>query len=802
MRKLYTSLFAVAVAAMAFTSCSKDETVLPDDLQGNEITLNLVADSQIANATRTEYDQTTNNIKWSATEFADFYANGVRKDKCAATVTGNTATFAVKVDAGENLLTGVYPTQAEYKIYNQGNVIEAGATTSDPKTVIALAAELKDVQTITTASFDPTADILIVKPQTINVTDATAAQDVSVQFGRPVAITELTLKGFTPEAGEKVQSVEFALGTAQKYLAGYFLVNPTTNTFVQKTDGKTQVADPASDIFYDQKTATITMNYATPVALENQLTAWMVSAPITLAQNDDVIVKVTTDKRVLQRALKVPAQAQLMNNKHNKLPINMASAEILAVNYACDFESADFATSETSYSKVMQFGPNEAQWNLNTGRSTTTKSDVLSGVRSLQSRSYAVSPAPADPCIIEMLFDVTKTKYVTLLVKGDKQIKIQHSIDKGQTWKGDQIVTATTKTEVKHIISEGAGVIARIRVSMPDNAKGDKLTIDDVKFFGETGGGIVKREPLVAPQNLMADWGVELNTIDVVWDAVTGAKDYTVSCDHLKAPFTVTEPKATVHVPAGEASYTISVVANPADDTKNIASEAATCVVENTNPILEFASKTFNVKASDTSLEILFQTIKNIVATDLQIAVNPEATWLQAGLNTAKTGLALTMEANTDTTASREATITISYAGMTDVVLTVTQAEALAAGEVVQTFTATEILGETASQAYVNNKSITKGDATILFSQLREWGGAVRMYKNQTIKISTPTGKEITKIEFAFGGKKSIKPNTGTLDTKGVWTPNAQTTTNEVVFSTVGTKSYLVEINSIKVTYK
>ena len=64
------------------------------------------------------------------------------------------------------------------------------------------------------------------------------------------------------------------------------------------------------------------------------------------------------------------------------------------------------------------------------------------------------------------------------------------------------------------------------------------------------------------------------NTVTATWNAVEGAKDYTVTLDGQSQ--TVTATSATFTELEYETEYTVSVVANPADETVNTASEAGT----------------------------------------------------------------------------------------------------------------------------------------------------------------------------------------------------------------------------------
>ena len=67
------------------------------------------------------------------------------------------------------------------------------------------------------------------------------------------------------------------------------------------------------------------------------------------------------------------------------------------------------------------------------------------------------------------------------------------------------------------------------------------------------------------------------NSVTVSWDAVAGAKDYTVTCGTTS--FNTAETTATIADLEYATEYTVSVVANPADSAVNSASEAGTAKV-------------------------------------------------------------------------------------------------------------------------------------------------------------------------------------------------------------------------------
>ena len=73
--------------------------------------------------------------------------------------------------------------------------------------------KIPTAQTSTATSYDPDADILVAKP----VTFGSAQDELSLQFGRPVVINKMTLKGL--DEGETISSI---LVSADKNITGYY----------------------------------------------------------------------------------------------------------------------------------------------------------------------------------------------------------------------------------------------------------------------------------------------------------------------------------------------------------------------------------------------------------------------------------------------------------------------------------------------------------------------------------------------------------------------------------------------------
>ncbi len=314
MKKILTSLLAVAVAAMAFTGCSKDE----DEMRGEEPTLSvkLIAESEVANQTRTEFDAVTNNIIWSNGDKVSFYVNGVFKGQQDATTTdgGKTASFVVSgLTANQtNNIQGVYSAASDYH-----NDVKANSE------VVAFGMKIPAMQNAVAGSYDKDADALVMDMLTL--TPTATSEEISAQkvrFARPVAISKVTFKGVTPEAGETVSAAKFELLSTGKYLTGNYRFNPTTCTFVG-ADGKTAVADK-NNIFHASAGQSVIVNYNNVPLTGDMFDAMFVTAPVILSAGDEIAFSFVTNKRKFTKKITLTKEVAFLNTKLNKLAVNLS----------------------------------------------------------------------------------------------------------------------------------------------------------------------------------------------------------------------------------------------------------------------------------------------------------------------------------------------------------------------------------------------------------------------------------------------------------------------------------------------
>lgn len=313
MKNLYNSLIAVAVAAMTITGCSKGPENLTPDRGG--FTLNLIADGQIAGDTRTEYDPVLKNIKWTEGDVASFYVNTIFQE-VTATLTDNIATFSLKgLTPGTLNIQGYYPMSAYWK--------EGGNKKTADK-ITAYAMTLPAAQTATTVTFDPAADILIARDMD-NVAVTEATKELSVRFGRPVAISKFTYKitnSTLTASTEKVKSIALKVVSDGKYIAGNFYFNPTSGHFVE-VDGKTE-AMPELDAFADAKSNEVVVTLSDQPAVNANFDGWFVTSPVLIEVADQLVFTITTDAgTVITKTVTPSKELQFTNTKLNTLTVNI-----------------------------------------------------------------------------------------------------------------------------------------------------------------------------------------------------------------------------------------------------------------------------------------------------------------------------------------------------------------------------------------------------------------------------------------------------------------------------------------------
>lgn len=554
MKNLYKYLLAVATVAMAFTSCSKDEISDPS-IEAQKVTFTVTSDSDLetAPASRTEFDEETGQMNWSADgealEVIQILGSEISHATTEAyTIENRVAKFQVSFDA----LTGSEPYDLTYSaIYPAVNY--SGNTNDYTKFRIKLPAE----QTPTETGFDPNADLLLAKPETRTAQPA-EGEELNFRFKRVAAIAKMTLKGIP--AGEKLAKVEL---TASQPMAGYSRTNLKTG----------EIYDIG---YYKEETMTLTLNDRETTGED---VIWFTSLPCVFGEGDSFTVKAYTDKATYEKTVSfsTPEAFKFVSGGLTRFGITgMTRTESVVDEYVLLTNVADLSVGDQI---IITSGTDGAVKAI-----STTQNNNNRGATDIEIASNTITTIPANAQIITMetgmvantfAFHVEGdvTGYLYAASSSKNYLRTQDNIDGNASWAID-----IAESGVATIKAQGDYTRNLLQYNNSNTLFSCYSSKQqDVYIFYKAG---TPKTALDAPANVETALE-DANTVYVGWDAVQGAASYTVSFE----PATI-EPRTIVST--GEASYaesftldyateyTVSVVANPADTENYKASAPAT----------------------------------------------------------------------------------------------------------------------------------------------------------------------------------------------------------------------------------
>lgn len=163
---------------------------------------------------------------------------------------------------------------------------------------------------------------------------------------------------------------------------------------------------------------------------------------------------------------------------------------------------------------------------------------------------------------------------------------------------------------------------------------------------------------LVAPANVKAV--VDGQAVTVTWDAVSGAKDYTVTCTG-QTEQTVSGTTCSFENLEYDTEYTVSVVANPEDASvsKSVASTAIVKTGENPNPYLTVTPSEYKDEIPAAGAELKFTVKTNQPSWTV---TSTDETNFKPSILSDNSGFTVTVAANDGD--ARSATIAVSAAGL------------------------------------------------------------------------------------------------------------------------------------------
>ena len=284
----------IAAAAMAFTSCQKEETAAPETVSA---TLTMHAGVE---QTKT-YLGENNAVLWGIGEAVKLYVGSGETAKFFDSASTDaydgeasaSFTFAIEdVDQADSYaLGGIYPASASNGINNNDN----------PESFkIALPA----TQNAEPGKYDPSAYIMVLKPEAVEELPS----EYTASFRRAVALNKITLTNVK----EDISTVEITVPNT-KYLAGRRNFDLTTGESgeVYENGGRTNTIKVNSD--YSAGTIDV----------------WFTSWGVELAEGQELTVKMISSSKIYTRTITAKEGGiKFVEGDLNKLTVNMESATV------------------------------------------------------------------------------------------------------------------------------------------------------------------------------------------------------------------------------------------------------------------------------------------------------------------------------------------------------------------------------------------------------------------------------------------------------------------------------------------
>ena len=407
-------------------------------------------------------------------------------------------------------------------------------------------------QSPTLTSFDPKADILVTSGYKES---ETLPSKLSFTLNRMVALAEMTLVGIGE--GEKISKIEI---TASEKINGAV----EFNLFAENM---------ADELKFYNNYETMTLEMGDRPASGNDV-VWFTTVPTDLS-GGTFAVKVTTDKNIYEKT------ADLSGKTFNFKRAEVARFKVAGMSctpkpetYKLLTDASDFGVgdkfvicslnSETDYARLMSLSA------YGSGLAAVTNVTV--------SESKEISPIPEGACILE----VEKGA-----VDGTYSFKSESGYLYGSYNEAEYANTLSFKNS-KDEESSWTVSVASSNIATIYNAKfnrsvryyNSKFSFSSASstYIYYVNGSSDPSKPVTTPLDTpVISTSVSGNAVTVSWEAVDGAKDYTVSCGTSEK--TVSGLSAEFTDLSYSSTYTVGVVANPENAELHTASAKATASV-------------------------------------------------------------------------------------------------------------------------------------------------------------------------------------------------------------------------------
>lgn len=326
MKKIFTKLMLLAVAAAALVSCDKN---FEEQTFGGELTQTVTLSAEKPAEVRTQLIEGV--PYWSAGDKIGVYTTEenleneyyLTNDSKEATLT---TTFTGTTALSETIFV-FYPSKG------YGSNLDNGAKT-----------EIPAIQKPTATSFDGAADIMFAKPVTL---DAEGKQLSDLEFARLGAIVKIVLKDNTSSlAGQHISSLTMTAAT-----------NLTGRVYLDVVNQK------LGELYYGQaKSVKAEYTEATQYEVNGTNATYVIVYPQTLKSGSKLTIEAGTEGYAISKSITLAEDIVLESGKVTTLNVSLAAANVVKeeTGLALPFEdnfSWVTTTSTTAYSSITSVFP-------------------------------------------------------------------------------------------------------------------------------------------------------------------------------------------------------------------------------------------------------------------------------------------------------------------------------------------------------------------------------------------------------------------------------------------------------------
>lgn len=585
----------VAVAAMGIVACQTEPEIYVPENNADAVSVSITAGFD---DTRSAFDELADGAKtytssWTANETVRFSLNQTGFVDMENTAEGKSATFNVSFTEGIQDAGSIYAFSPKGNYSSTPKV--GGFTGSMAQTYTSVYVVVPSEQTPQTNSCDEGVHLLTAKydyeggvPTTID----------NMPFKHLLAYGKMEIKGFEGT----IKSVKL---TADTPLSGnsvkYFFT--ADKPYIEGADNNTLVLDATN--------------------VENNI-FWFGCIPAVL-DNTTLTVVITDDQdNTYTKAISIPADSlEFVQGKVSSFSVNFTgiSADVVepTINPSTLAYELVKDASQLSAGKYVIIAASEYpvamstdQKSNNRGEATITKYDNIAEVSETVQYILLEEGAVANT----YAFNVGNG-YLYAASSGSNYLRTEETLSANSSWK------ITIDNGVATIIAQGTNtrnVMQYNQNSSLFSCYGSESQKALALYVGVDPSTVVKKTALVTPTVVAEANGKK---ITVTWNAVDNADNYTVICDEqtetissndeLKAEFTVSKYAT---------EYTVSVVANPADDSElYYSSEAGTdSVITGADPRTALATPELEVvDVTDTSITVSWKAVENATNYDVYL---------------------------------------------------------------------------------------------------------------------------------------------------------------------------------------